>query len=270
MDLVRLGLERGRTAAGAVDVVTSLLEKHGQGGSGIADTFDPYDSSFLVADHREGWIVETCGRTWAARPVGAGAAISNRITLGDDWTRASADLSPGTSFQEYRHPRVPTALADHRLAATRRCVAEGAGTAGPAELVATLRDHGTGPWGRPGAGDDAVAPPTEVGDDLEGVTVCMHVRGVQATTASMICSVGEDPRDIRVWVALGAPCVSVFVPLRPATGVPVELSDPTAWWAGAARRDAVDADPHRLGAVRAELDPLEARLWERPVGSGFA
>src|SRR3954447_1182113 len=33
MDLVRLGLERASTAAGAVDVMTALLERHGQGGS---------------------------------------------------------------------------------------------------------------------------------------------------------------------------------------------------------------------------------------------
>ena len=33
MDLLRLGLERGATAAEAVEVITSLLEQHGQGGS---------------------------------------------------------------------------------------------------------------------------------------------------------------------------------------------------------------------------------------------
>src|SRR5215813_8136335 len=34
MDLVRLGLERAGTASEAVEVMTSLIEEHGQGGSG--------------------------------------------------------------------------------------------------------------------------------------------------------------------------------------------------------------------------------------------
>ncbi|MFM7734636.1 MAG: C69 family dipeptidase, partial [Alphaproteobacteria bacterium] len=67
MDLVRLGLERATTAAGAVEVVTALIEEHGQGGSGFRDVDFPYNSSFLVADPREAWILETAGRHWAAR-----------------------------------------------------------------------------------------------------------------------------------------------------------------------------------------------------------
>jgi secernin len=257
MDLVRLGLERGRSADHAVEVMTGLIEAHGQGGSGERDSDSPYDSSFLVADATGGWIVETCDRTWAARPIGAGASVSNRISLGTDWTRASADVAPGTDFQQYRHPAVPTTIADHRLAATARCVARGAAGLTPDAVMAALRDHGSGPWGGP---DSPVAPPpVDPGPDHRGVTVCMHVRGIQNTTASMVVEVPrEDPPVIRA--ALGNPCVSVYVPFAADGPVPELLGDEATWWRFARLRDRVEADPAAISTIRAALAPVEAAL----------
>jgi dipeptidase len=65
MDLIRLGLERGGTARQALDVMTALLEEHGQGNSPRHN--DPraacYDSSFLLADPGEAWVLETSAAT---------------------------------------------------------------------------------------------------------------------------------------------------------------------------------------------------------------
>ena len=104
MDLVRLALERARTADEALEVVTGLLGSCGQGGVGDATFDDAYFSSFLLADHRSAWVLETAGRTWAARPAERQAAISNRISIGTEWTRGSADLVPGVDFDTYRKP----------------------------------------------------------------------------------------------------------------------------------------------------------------------
>src|SRR5512139_3333460 len=46
MDLVRLGLERGRDADQALDVITGLIERYGQGGSGQRDVEWPYHNAF--------------------------------------------------------------------------------------------------------------------------------------------------------------------------------------------------------------------------------
>jgi len=263
MDLVRLGLERSATADDALDVMTALLDAHGQGGSGEEDPPDPYWSSFLVADARRAWVLETSGRTWAARPVEDGAAISNRITLGTDWTRASGDVPAGADFDRWRNPRTPTGIADHRLGATQQCVATGGAALTAADVVATLRHHGERPWGAPGSDPaDVSLPPTEVHDDWRGVTVCMHVRDYQATTASMVAELPvDDGAPLRAWIALGSPCVSVYVPAFPPVAVAPELSDPASWSRFAALRDRVERDGSELGAVRAVLAPIEAELW---------
>ncbi|HEY1737688.1 MAG TPA: carcinine hydrolase/isopenicillin-N N-acyltransferase family protein [Acidimicrobiia bacterium] len=72
MDLVRLALERAGTADEALETITTLLEAHGQGGSGEKDADEPYDNAFLVADPARAWIVETSNTRWAARRSATG------------------------------------------------------------------------------------------------------------------------------------------------------------------------------------------------------
>jgi dipeptidase len=267
MDLVRLGLERGRDADAALDAITAALEAHGQGGSGEPGTDEPYFSSFLVVDARGGWTLETSGRTWAARPVHDGTSISNRVSLTTDWTRASGDVEPGDDFDRRRSPDTPTWIADNRLAATRACVARR--TLDPsdetiADVVATLRDHGRGPWGAPGApeaSDDHPVPtlvdsPTQA----EQVSVCMHLRDYQATTASLVVELRADA-PTRAWACLGSPCTSIYVPFFPPD-VPVVLRDPAQWQRFARLRDRAETEPNGLAEVRSVLGPIEQDLWE--------
>jgi dipeptidase len=264
MDLVRLGLERSRTADDALEVMTSLLERHGQGGACSDGEDDPYWSSFLVTDPRGAWVLETSARTWAARAVDDGAAISNRVTLDADWTRASDDLSAGDDFSVRLDPAVPTEPSDVRLAVTRSCVATGAAGLTPRDLAATMRHHGHGPWGRPGSPPEAVdPPPTTSAPGWDGFTVCWHIRTVEATTASMVAELDADlDAPLRAWVTIGSPCVSVYLPvLLPV--VPAELAEPATWQRLARLRDRVEDDGDTLLDVRRVLGPVEAVLWDR-------
>jgi len=96
MDLLRLGLERSKTARQAVEVIAGLVEKYGQFGSGIpGQGLDgAYDNSFLIADPREAWILETAGTRWIAKRHEKGiASISNTLTLTTRWDLASPDLA---------------------------------------------------------------------------------------------------------------------------------------------------------------------------------
>lgn len=168
MDLVRLGLEQATSAAAWIDVVTSLLERYGQGGSGHHGADRPYWSSFLVADATSAFVLETSGRTWAVEAVERTRAISNRTTI--------------PSFDaEHRHPRQPVErLVDPRWNASRRVLAQEPVTVDA--VLAHLRSH----------------------DGIDGYSVCMHVDGVEATTASLVVELGVDEVTSR-WL-LGSPC----------------------------------------------------------------
>lgn len=66
----RLGLERGASARESLDVITSALEAHGQGGP-CSNTKDGwcYHNSFIIADGQEAWVLETAGYFWAAEKI---------------------------------------------------------------------------------------------------------------------------------------------------------------------------------------------------------
>ena len=277
LDLVRLGLERARHAEEAIAVLTGLIEAHGQGGIADRDEHKAYFSSFLVADGREAWALETSGRSWAAQRVDRserGLAMSNRVSISEGWTLASADVRAEGDFDRWRRASSPTDHADKRLAVTSPCARSADEVASPAAMAGALRDHDGAPWGRPD--DDAEPavtplPPPVVDRRGTGVSVCMHLSGVQATTASMIASLPTDGGVIRTWCLLGSPCVGIFVPLFPfdAAGVVGELSLATTWQRFRALRDRVEQarcdDPAStavLAAIRSVWAPLERELWE--------
>jgi secernin len=94
MDLVRLGLERSASADEAMNVITTLLAIHGQGGPCAQDdeTFT-YHNSFLIADASHAWVLETAGMHWVAQKVTSGTRnISNGLTIRTNFDVHSAGL----------------------------------------------------------------------------------------------------------------------------------------------------------------------------------
>uniref|UniRef100_A0A803JB41 Secernin-2 n=1 Tax=Xenopus tropicalis TaxID=8364 RepID=A0A803JB41_XENTR len=84
MDLVRLGLERGATAKEALDIIVTLLEEHRQGGHYFEQdsSGQTFQSSFLIVDRVEAWVLETVGKFWAAQRITGGVkCICNHLTL---------------------------------------------------------------------------------------------------------------------------------------------------------------------------------------------
>ena len=155
MDLLRLGLERAATARAALEVMVTLLERHGQGGNcGFAHKLY-YHNSFLIADPHDAWVFETAGRHWAARQIQGVYAISNAITLGSQWDLASPDLVANAvsrglckNAAEFDFARcysdfLYTRFSDSRTrcALTSHLLQAQAGRATPLTLMSTLRQH---------------------------------------------------------------------------------------------------------------------------------
>lgn len=93
MDLLRLALERSATAAQALEIITGLLADHGQGGiCGYEDKRFAYHNSFIIADPREGWVLETAGSMWAAIKVRDFYSISNALTIAEEFDEAHPAL----------------------------------------------------------------------------------------------------------------------------------------------------------------------------------
>jgi len=82
MDLLRLGLERGKTAKEALYTITELLEKYHQGGGcAYDDSSWIYHNSFLIADSNEAYVLETADDWWIAEEVKNVRSISNWLSI---------------------------------------------------------------------------------------------------------------------------------------------------------------------------------------------
>ncbi|MDD2493261.1 MAG: carcinine hydrolase/isopenicillin-N N-acyltransferase family protein [Bacilli bacterium] len=84
MDFLRLALERAKSAPEAIDVITNLLQTHGQGGNCGYDKQFFYDNSYLIADPSEAFILETVGKEYKIKKLITSGNISNRLSITED------------------------------------------------------------------------------------------------------------------------------------------------------------------------------------------
>lgn len=277
MDLVRLGLERAVSAAEAVEVITGLLETHGQGGDcGHLGRFY-YHNGFIVADAREAYVLETVGRWWVAQPVADVRALSNALSIGEGFSRASADLlaharaegwTDGAGRFDFAgrlidEQRDAVSFGRGRCARGTELLRRRQGALAPADMMAILRDHG------PEAEDNPGWTPA----DTLRRTICMHAaQGPRRSqsVASMVSELGEG--GAVHWVTgTSAPCLSLFKPVLFETGLPDQGPRPTGawddkslWWRRERLHRAALADfAQAHAAIAPERDALEAGFRAR-------
>ena len=92
-DLVRLTLERTRSARQAVDVLTDLVRRHGQGMRAGGEPDSAADHVYLIADSSEAFAVETAGDRWVYQQVHEVRAMGDLCTIRQDWDGIADGLS---------------------------------------------------------------------------------------------------------------------------------------------------------------------------------
>ena len=306
MDLVRLGLERGRSAAEAVEVMGGLVAQYGQFGCAVPGrdhAAGGYDNSFIVADPREAWVFEAAGCRWAARRVTAGStSISNQMSIRATFDAGNPDLAdyarrrswwpetqaPFDFAHAYIDETVPRQISHIRAMRSQQLLAERHGAITPEWMMRIARDHYEGTFLQ-GPFFDAANP--------DFLTICMHVSPAGFTwgnTASSCVAIlpreeGEPPV---FWWTPGPPCTGCYVPffvhgrgipevvsragtagkrtIAPHTA-PIDTWAPESyWWLFRQLTDAVKGDPvASLPGYYAERSRLARGRFD-PLEQAFA
>ena len=288
MDLTRLALERAKTAKTALETITSLLEKHGQGGQcsyGVEGR--DYHNSFIIADPNEAWVLETADKFWIAEKVKDVRTISNTFTIGEEYDLIHPDLIQhavekgySKSKKEFNfakdfipkfriyHVLMESSPRSHKFArglerhqCTTALMLKKKGKITPKDVMEVFRNHNIAPekedtWSSAKA--TAKSP-------------CHHAINFiipDQTTGSLVSHI---MKDIQVhWVTgSSVPCVSTFKPIFfPKPGLNKKLKssnglyDPDGfWWINEKFQRLVNQDyQQRLNVFKDERDSMEKEL----------
>ena len=200
MDLLRLGLERGKTAKEALEIITNLLEKHGQGGAHNKKGVN-YHNSFLIVDSKEAFVLETAGDWWIVEIVKDFRSISNNISIrgkGDmrkkgivqhaieqNYCKDDDDFDFKMIFSPSQLPDVFP--LDSRDGCSLNQLANNHGNITPEMMMNFLRTH-------------------------DPVRICMHQRNDQSTGSQVSELKQGNLHSIHWLTGSTIPCLSIFKP----------------------------------------------------------
>jgi secernin len=276
-DLVRLSLERARTARQAVDLLTDLVVRHGQAAEPGAEA-DGDGNVFLIADGSEAFAVECAGRFWVYQQVREVRALGGLSTIRQDWDRIAPGLAAHAigrdwwqadgsklDFAAAVSPRPPEqepgrAPDFRRWGRATVLLGEQNGHIDTAFVRRLLGDH------RDGEQDetDPFAPEADAG------SLCRHPRAdaTEATAASLVVALAREPGRLRTaWCAFGPPCLSVYFPVFLEGDLPAafarsaaEPAGDSVWWRLQEVTHFLTEHPERRDLAREMLGRLQARF----------
>ncbi|MCS7018405.1 MAG: C69 family dipeptidase [Cytophagales bacterium] len=275
MDLLRLALERSKTAWEALLNIIQLLETYGQDAcGGYRNKRFYYHNSFLIADAQNAYVLETVDRHWAYRRVDACYAISNRLSIGTDadalssgaaafarakgWWSGAQPLHFSHAFSDWLYTGLGRGKA--RQACTYNWLIANQGKLTAAHFFDVLATHHLPhPQFKPAKATTA--------------DICMHATGLlnpNSTTGSMVAHISSASPPV-VWLTgTPHPCMSVFVPFVFGAEIPADWLTPTAqpdhslWWQAKRLQDWVAKDyPKRHAWLEETRADLQHHIWQQ-------
>jgi len=199
MDLLRLGLERGKTARESLNIITTILEKYGQGGGcAYNDPSWMYHNSFIIADPIEAYVLETADKWWIVEKVKNIRSISNSISIrgqGDarrdgiiqhaidkDYCKDDKDFDFAVTFCGSPISSIPSPYS--RQGKATILLKENKGKITSKLMMNFLREHQAG--------------------------ICMH--GGFESTGSQVSHLTKTKKSIHWFTGTTLPCVSIYKP----------------------------------------------------------
>lgn len=291
MDLIRLALERAKTAKTALETIISFLGEYGQSGQcsyGVVGR--DYHNSFIIADQKEAWVLETADKYWIAEKVKDIRTISNTFSIGDNYDLIHHDLIKHSIEKGYSKSKdefnfakdfVPKFRIYHvikessqrshyftkgfkRQQCTTTLMLKNKGKITPKDVMDVLRNHNVTP-----EKEEKWAPAK-----AKANSPCHHATGIiipDQTTGSLVSHI---LKDIQIhWVTgSSAPCISTFKPiflpkpgLKKKLKISAALYDPDSfWWLNEKFQRLVSQDyQHRLSVFEDGRNKLEKEFIEK-------
>ncbi|MDD4362873.1 MAG: C69 family dipeptidase [Atribacterota bacterium] len=218
MDLVRLALERSKTARQALHTIIKLLEEYGQGGNCGYRFKLSYMNSFIIADRREAFVLETVKRWWAWKKIKQFWSISNVISLEKDLDDCSEGLISNAvkkgyckseqdfNFRKCYSGKLMTWAAKgiKREQRSRELLNQRKNAFTVKDFLKILRDHGE-------KKNDQQWNPIQ-----NSPTICMHAADQLFRRTQTVCSfIAQLGPDKEIFYTTGAsnPCISPYFPV---------------------------------------------------------
>jgi len=302
MDMLRLALERSRTAKEAIDVIIGLLESYGQGGVHTMGGTKYYHNSFIIADPVEAFIFETAGKQWVYKNVNGFATISNCLTIENDFegtscyghgrsdNRDHSGMGRPLNFKDAFSDTLFTHFArgNARKTFSYDMLSQKKGSITSSDMMKILRSH------------NVIEPYHPGKRPMMGI--CLHAGGLisSQTVGSMVAVLKKGRIPLVYFTGTSAPCMGLFLPhtidknqkkvrfagrsdQSPFGGSDIygsassSFDDSTLWWAGEIiHRHVILNYPSLMPKIQSKRDVFENRIisavekkWKTSNGKEF-